>query len=34
MNESEKIKSLKEIIELKIKPLINRDYWLIEVPFY
>ena len=34
MNAQTKIAQLKSIIESTLTPLINRDYWLLEIPYY
>lgn len=34
MNVQEKISQLKSLIRANLTPLINRDYWLLEVPYY
>lgn len=34
MKEVEKIAQLQEVIREKLTPIINHDYWLLEVPYY
>ncbi|MBR1808755.1 MAG: polysaccharide pyruvyl transferase family protein [Paludibacteraceae bacterium] len=34
MKASDKIQQLKSIIKQRLVPLINHDYWLLEVPYY
>ena len=34
MNAVEKVKALSKKISEVLTPLINRDYWLLEVPYY
>lgn len=34
MNETDKIKQLQAIIRQQLSPLVNRDYWLLNVPYH